>query len=481
MQYLKRRNNSDALYSQRRIAKHLLPKAAQLNLNSPITRPLNLKASKATDVQIATKLEQRNKEFEDLMRLVEGTDLQAMNNAEWEKTARAYLDARGLKTGTLRGVELGSDEFYHRTEEALGIHVNQDHPDWQRHYPNERKLPEQLVSAIDSILNTRAGTKRFHLFSDAVDHYKTYRKTQIDALQGTEAEKQRKRRELKKDFKRLEDFIAFAGNQEFTQTNVNEELRGYRNQLVRQYDNPNTAKRHLNVPAAAMAKYADDVATDVVVTKLKIDGQARAKNVRPVLDLERELPLVWAAAHSEEFGQFERLSLFGIFSGASASEIVQTLVEDVRLEDDYFILGGTKQDSRRRPVVIINDTHRQLLTQNASGYVVGERVAMQTTTSHSKRLKKCLQRVTGNDQLVAYSCRHTGKHLAETKGVGHLDVIRTMFGWTKGAKEAMDNYGKAGIFSKTYIDEIKRITSLMLEELPNYDETPPRGIASQNG
>lgn len=473
MKYLKKRNNSDALYYQRRISKHLVAKATEFNLSNPITRPLNLKASKATDVQIATKLEQRNREFEDLMRLVEGTDLQAMSNAEWETTARAYLDARGLKGGTLRGVEFSSDEFEYRAEEALGIHVNQDHPDWELNYPNERKLPDQLVSAINSVLNTRAGSKRFHLFSDAADHYKTYRRTQVDRLDGTEAEKQRKRNELKKDFKRLDDFLISAGNQEFTQQNVNEALREYRNYLVAQHSNPNTAKRHLNVPAAAMTKYADDVATNVVVTKLKIDGQARAKNVRPVLDLERELPLVWAAAHSEEYGQFERLSIFGIFSGATASEIVQTLVEDVYLEDDYYILGGTKQNPRRRPVVIINETHRQLLMQNVSGYVVGENVAMQSTTSHSKRLKKCLQRATGNDQLTHYSCRHTGKHLAETKGVGHLDVMRTMFGWTKGAKEAMDNYGRAGIFSKTYIAEIKRITDLMLEDLPKYDDPAP--------
>ena len=138
MRYLKKRNTSDALYYQRRISKHLDAKAAEFNLSNPITRPLNLKASKATDVQIATKLEQRNREFEDLMRLVEGTDLQALSNAKWETTARAYLDARGIKGGTLRGVEFGSDEFEYRTEEALGIHANQDHPDWQLNYPNER-------------------------------------------------------------------------------------------------------------------------------------------------------------------------------------------------------------------------------------------------------------------------------------------------------------------------------------------------------
>ena len=471
MKYLKRRKDSDALYYQRRIHKHLIARAAKFNLSSPITRPLNLSASKATDIQIATRLEQRNKQFETLMRFVEQTDLDAFSNAQWEETAKAYLDVKGLKGGTLRGVEVGSEEFDYRLDEALGIHVNQDQPNWPLVYPNEQKLPKELFSAINTILNNREGAKRFHLFSDAVDYYKTYRKTEIDRLDGTDAQKQRKRRELKKDFKRLDDFLAFSGNQEFTQTNVNEELRGYRNQLVSLYDNANTAKRHLNVPSAALSKYADEVATDVVVSNLKVEGQKRSKIDRPVLDLEKELPLVWEAAHSEKYGQFERLSIFGIFSGATASEIIQTLVEDIHLQDGYYVIGGTKRDPRRRPVVIINETHRQLLTMYESGYVVGEKIAMQQ--NHSTLFKKCLIEVTGNKKIVPYSCRHTGKHLAETKGIGHLDIMRTMFGWTKGTKEAMDNYGRAGIFSKSYIEEIKRITNLMLEDLPKYDDPAP--------
>ena len=98
MKYLKKRNNSDALYYQRRISKHLVAKAAEFNLSNPITRPLNLKASKATDVQIATKLEQRNREFEDLMRLVEGTDLQALSNAVYLHQP-LHLEFRPIEQG----------------------------------------------------------------------------------------------------------------------------------------------------------------------------------------------------------------------------------------------------------------------------------------------------------------------------------------------------------------------------------------------
>lgn len=58
-----------------------------------------------------------------------------MPNAAWEKTAEAYLDARGLKSGTLRSVDFGSIYFDYKTDEALGIHTNQDHPSWPLNYP----------------------------------------------------------------------------------------------------------------------------------------------------------------------------------------------------------------------------------------------------------------------------------------------------------------------------------------------------------
>ena len=90
----------------------------------------------------------------------------------------------------------------------------------------------------------------------------------------------------------------------------------------------------------------------------------------------------------------------------------------------------------------------------------------------TQEAQKCLKRATGNDQLTHYSCRHTGKHLAETKGVGHLDIMRTMFGWTKGAKEAWIAMVVLAS-SKTYIAEIKRITNLMLEDLPNLEDPSP--------
>jgi hypothetical protein len=467
MKFLKERKDSGALAFQRKIPLPLLDRAKAYGIKPVVVLPLDLMAGAASEVQIATRIEQKNKQFEQLMRFLEQSDVEAASNAQWQDAARALLEIKGIKRGTLRNVAPTSDEFEYRLDEALGININQDHPDWDKVYPDAKRMPEKLVSAIYEILNNREDHKRFHLFSNAIDYYKAYKDTEINKLTGTEVEKDRKRREFKKDCKRLDAFLEFTGNQEFTQVNANEELRRYRNHLVNNvYDNANTAKRALTLPAAAMRRYADEVATNIVITQLKVDGQARGSKQRPVLDIETELPLLWEAAHSEEHGQFERLSIFGIFSGASAAEIIQTQAEDVYALDHYYILGGTKQKARQRPVIIINRTHLELLTQYKEGYVVGDKVAHQQ--NHSAKFASVLRKVTGNNELVPYSCRHTGKFLADTKGVGHKDVTETMFGWTGNKREAKDNYGKAGIFSKPYIEKMKQITEVMLEDLPQY-------------
>jgi integrase len=466
VKFLKERKDSGALAFQRKIPLHLTGKAKVYNIKPVVTLPLDLSIG-ASEVQVVTRIEQRNKQFETLLRFLEQTDHHAVSSADWEKTARAYLEVKGLKAGTLKNVEVGSDEFDYRMDEALGVNADQHRQGWDEVYPDAERMPEQLIDAIYEILQHREGSKRFHLFSDAIDYYKAFKESEINKLAGTGVERERKRREFKKDCKRLDGFLDFTGNQEFTQDNANEELRRYRNHLINhELKKPSTAKRELTVPAAALRRYADEVATNIVITQLKVDGQAASSKQRPVLDLETELPLLWEAAHNEQYGQFERLSIFGIFSGASAAEIVQTQVEDVYALEGYYILGGTKQKNRQRPVIIINQTHLALLTKFKEGYVVGEEVAYQT--GHSGKFAAVLRKVTGNPQLVPYSCRHTGKFLANTKGVGHMDVMETMFGWTGNKREVKDNYGRAGIFSKPYIEQMRQITDKILEDLPRY-------------
>ena len=466
LKFLKERRDSGALAFQRKIPLHLTGKAKHYNIKPVVTLPLDLSIG-ASEVQVVTRIDQRNKQFETLLRFLEQTDHHAVSSADWEKTARAYFKVRGLKAGTLKNVEVGSDEFDYRMDEALGVNADQHRQGWDEVYPDAESMPEQLIDAIYEILQHREGSKRFHLFSDAIDYYKAIKESEINKLAGTGVERERKRREFKKDCKRLDGFLDFTGNQEFTQDNANEELRRYRNHLINhELKKPSTAKRELTVPAAALRRYADEVATNIVITQLKVDGQAASSKQRPVLDLETELPLLWEAAHNEQYGQFERLSIFGIFSGASAAEIVQTQVEDVYALEGYYILGGTKQKNRQRPVIIINQTHLALLTKFKEGYVVGEEVAYQT--GHSGKFAAVLRKVTGNRQLVPYSCRHTGKFLANTKGVGHMDVMETMFGWTGNKREVKDNYGRAGIFSKPYIEQMRQITDKILEDLPTY-------------
>ena len=62
-------------------------------------------------------------------------------------------------------------EFDGILDEALGIHTDQHHPDWDRVYPDAERLPEALLAAVQQLLMTPLGHEKYHLFSDAIGRY----------------------------------------------------------------------------------------------------------------------------------------------------------------------------------------------------------------------------------------------------------------------------------------------------------------------
>ena len=479
IKYLKISKATDWLSYQRAIPKDLREKAKLMGVSLNIVMPLRLtKAAPAS--QITRAIDNQNQKFEDVCRLLRATNTDVLTKAEAYKSAQTLLGQRNVEQGALVNVDIKEDAFDATLDEALGIHVNQDHPDWQKVYPKAEKLPEAIVSAVGQLLNTREGHEDFHLFSDAVEHYKRFRQSNSDAAVTSEGQFKRHSRELAKDFKRLGDFISFSGNQEFTTDNCNVALRLYKEHLVAKYKPaPATAKRCLSPAAAALRLYAEEVAIKVAVTtKLTIKDQRANKKQREVVDIEAELPLLWAAAHDDSYDHFFRLHVFGIFSGSHASELVQTDVESVREEEGYFVLGGTKKSSRTRPVIIVNETHKALLLQHkdypkdAMGFVsiCGFR-ALQTESRHSKLMKQQLLKATTSSTLTAYSLRHTGKHIGEINGISNLPQFARMFGWRSADSSVQSDYGKAGIYSSAMIAEYRKLTDLMIKDLPVFDSS----------
>ncbi len=93
-----------------------------------------------------------------------------------------------------------------------------------------------------------------------------------------------------KDLKRLNDFMVFSGNQEFTSDNCNVALRLYRKHLLEQHRRHQQRLNDLSPAAAALRKYAEEVAINVAVTtKLTIKEQKAKSKQRPVVDVEKEL------------------------------------------------------------------------------------------------------------------------------------------------------------------------------------------------
>ena len=478
IKYLKIDNNSDWLAYQRGLPKDIRSKAEAMQIPLTITRPLGL--TKAASVaEITAAIEQHNKVFDDVVRMLRSTSEGTADKKQAMENAMALLEVRGVEQGALVDVDPDHPSFDATLDAALGIHVNQEHPDWERVYPNEQRMPEDLRSAVDTLLSTNKGHAQVHLFSDAAEHYKQYKQQEMRLKATSEGKTKALQRAWNKDLKRLNDFMVFSGNQEFTSDNCNVALRLYRKHLLEIHKtSPASAKRDLVPAAAALRMYAEEVAINVAVTtKLTIKEQRAKSKQRPVVDVETELPLIWIAAHDDSYDHLFRLHAFGIFSGSTSSELIQSDVSDVY--DDYFILRGTKRASRTRPVVIINETHRQLLKQfkdypkDDFGFasICGKR-ATQTESMHSKLIKDQLYKATGNPALTAYSMRHTGKHLGEIKGVSNLPTFQRMFGWSSGS-DVEDDYGAAGIYSNAMLSEFRELTETLVDGLPSPNSPTP--------
>ena len=478
IKYLKIDNNSDWLAYQRGLPKDIRGKAKAMQIPLTITRPLGL--TKAASVaEITAAIEQHDKVFDDVVRMLRSTSEGTAGKKQLMENAMALLEVRGVQQGALVDVDPMHPTFDATLDAALGIHQNQHSPQWEQNYPDKQRMPEDLLSAVNTLLNTNKGHAAVHLFSDAAEHYKQFKQQEMQLKATSEGKTKALQRAWNKDLKRLNDFIVFSGNQEFTSDNCNVALRLYRKHLLELHEaSPATAKRDLVPAAAALRMYAEEVAINVAVTtKLTIKEQRAKSKQRPVVDVEKELPLIWIAAHDDSYGHLFRLHAFGIFSGSTSSELIQSDVDDVH--HDYFILRGTKRASRTRPVVIINETHRQLLRQfkdypkDDFGFasICGKR-ATQTESMHSKIIKDALRRATGNPALTAYSMRHTGNHLGEIKGVSNLPTFKRMFGWSSGSN-IQDDYGAAGIYSEAMLREFRELTNLLIQDLPDFKSPTP--------
>ena len=174
IKHLKIDQNSDWLAYQRGIPKDLKAKAKAMKLPLTIVRPLGLSKA-ASEAQITAAIEKHNRTFEDICRLIRGSSEGLLGKKQALESAKALLEARGVNQGSLVDIDPMHPSFDATVDAALGIHQHQDHYDWQRNFPDEERLPEDLVSAVRTLLNTTKGHEQVHLFSDAAVHYEQYR------------------------------------------------------------------------------------------------------------------------------------------------------------------------------------------------------------------------------------------------------------------------------------------------------------------
>ena len=128
IKYLKYDKNTDWLAYQRKLHKALLGKAQQLNIKSPLVWPLGLTKADSP-AKIATAIDACNQRRDGIIRFIESTSVGSVTKADAYKKAKAWLEARGVKQGSLLDVDPMNPEFEGVLGEALGIHTDQHHPD----------------------------------------------------------------------------------------------------------------------------------------------------------------------------------------------------------------------------------------------------------------------------------------------------------------------------------------------------------------
>ena len=98
MKYLKTRKDSGALAFQRAVGKRFKARARALGISDPIVMPLNISQG-APDTDIAAALKRCNEQYETLRRFLAQTDIRAVQKAELEEAAKAYVEIKALGLG----------------------------------------------------------------------------------------------------------------------------------------------------------------------------------------------------------------------------------------------------------------------------------------------------------------------------------------------------------------------------------------------
>ncbi len=140
-----------------------------MHLPPTITRPLGLTVA-ASVAQITAAIETHNKMFDDVRRMLRSSSKGADNKKQATEDAKALFELRGVEQGTLINVNPMHSAFDGTLDAVFSIHVNQDHQHWDDVYPNAQRMPEDLVSAFNTLLNTSKSHSEVHLFSDTAEH-----------------------------------------------------------------------------------------------------------------------------------------------------------------------------------------------------------------------------------------------------------------------------------------------------------------------
>jgi integrase len=415
------------------------------------TFPLGLKLG-ATEVELATAAQRAGDEFERFCRLLSVSDPAALSAQDIEHSAHALLKRRGISQSSLEkipydphldevgraslGAKHSNPQFQFDAKDYAALEIPEIEEIAFKSASKQFITPvERIAATAYKLLVTQKNRKINPTLSTAWKDYVRHKKLDVQSRVG------------RKTQVRWDRFIQIIGDRLLAPTldeQINGALQDYvetrRDESVKEQ----TIQRELAEVLACLRFAAKKHSFKWVILRPELASDEESE--KSVLSKVEQALLVKYCLNPER-GRAHQAAvlLLALQGGCSASEIARLPDKDIHLDEEIpfiAIFTKTKTTHRKRVVPIVLGLN--IIREN----IKEARAWMKTTTESnwSAVLKDLLRRITKNQALSAYSCRHTFRLNARLSNVSVV-VINDIGGWSgqRDMSKQMLQYGSSAL------------------------------------
>lgn len=415
------------------------------------TFPLGLKVG-ATEVELATAAQQAGDEFGRFCRLLSASDPAVLRAQDIENSAHLLLKRRGLSQGNLSkvpydpyldevgnatlGLEHSNPQFQMLALDYAALEIPEIEEIAFKSAAKQLITPtERIAAKAYKLLVTQRSRKITPTLSSVWKDYVRYKKLDVQSRVG------------RKTQVRWDRFIQIIGDRLLSPTldeQISDALEDYVEHRRDDEVKDQTIQRELAEVLACLRLAATKYRFKWKIVRPALASEEESE--KSVLSKEEQKLLVKYCLNPERGRAHQAaILLLALQGGCSASEIARLPEKHIHLHSETpFIAIFTKRKTVHRkrvvPVVLGSNVIRENIEE--------ARKWMQSTTESnwSAVLKDLLRRITKNEALSAYSCRHTFRLNARLSNVSVV-AINDIGGWSgqRDMSKQMLQYGSSAL------------------------------------